>query len=199
MPVASREQYLGYGQYMNPAAFVRPDMKPRVGLGARPKTTAGQTTAAWTNRGSGSVLMGRRISKRNSSTEGVGHVLSGNFQQPEPLRAIRECPPVRTDAPTRSTPIQSPMFYQDPSTGFFVPVYNNIVPMQYVQAIPDGGMMGFNAEARGTNIPSTNAVDVLQVHPANRQRRRLRVRALVGGRNLKLRSSNRNGSTDAAA
>ena len=121
MPVASGEQYLGYGQYMNHAAFVRPEMKPHVGLGARPKTTAGQTTVAWTDRGSGPVSTGRGISERNSNTEEVGHVLSGNLRQPEPLRAMRECPPARTDAPTRSTPIQSPMFYQDPSTGFFVP------------------------------------------------------------------------------
>ena len=62
MPVASGEQYLGYGQYMNPAAFVRPDMKPHVGLGARPKMTAEQTTVAWTDRGSGRVSTGRGIS-----------------------------------------------------------------------------------------------------------------------------------------
>jgi len=89
-------------------------------------------------------------------------VLSGNLRQAELLQTMRECPPARTDAPTRSTPIQSPMFYQDPSTGLFVPVYGNFAQVPYANAIPDGMMTGFNAEARGTSIQDTNAVDVLQ-------------------------------------
>ena len=120
--------------------------------------TAGQTTVAWTDRGSRAVSSGRGTSERNFNAEEVGHVLSGNLRQAEPLRTMRECPPARTDAPTRSTPIQSTMFYQDPSTGFFVPVYGNIAPMQYVHAILDGMMTGFNAEARGTSVQDTNCL-----------------------------------------
>ena len=107
MPAVPGEQYLGYGQHMNPAAFVRPEIKPHVSHDTRPKTTdaAGQTTVAWTDRGSRAVSSGRGTSERSSNAEEVGHVLSGNVQQAEPLRAMRECPPARTDAPTRSTPI----------------------------------------------------------------------------------------------
>ena len=43
-----------------------------------------------------------------------------------------------------------------------MPVYGNVAQVPYVHAIPDSMMTGFNAEARGTNIPDTNAVDVLQ-------------------------------------
>jgi len=124
IPVASGEQYLGHGQHMNPAAFVRPDIKPNVSHDTRPKTTdsAGQTTVAWTDRGLRAMSSGRGTSERSSNAEEVGRVLSGNLRQAEPLRTMRECPPARTDAPIRSTPIQSPMFYQDRSTGLFVPV-----------------------------------------------------------------------------
>jgi len=127
IPVASGEQYLGHGQHMNPATVARPDVKPHVSHDTRPKTTdsAGQTTVAWTERGSRAVSPGRGTSEWSSNAEEVGHVLSGNLRQAKALRTMRECPPARTDAPTRSTPIQSPMFYQDPSTGPFVPVYGN--------------------------------------------------------------------------
>ena len=114
---------------------------------------------------------GRGTSERGSNAEEVGHVLSGNLRQAELLQTMRECPPARTDAPTRSTPIQSPMFYQEPSTGFFVPVYSNIAPMQYVHAIPNGMMTGFNAEARERTyriLTLLMCCSLLQVHPVNR-------------------------------
>ena len=149
---------------MNPAAVTRPDVKPHVSHDTRPKTmdSAGQTTVAWTESGSRAVSSGRGTSERSSNAEEVGHVLSVNLRQTKPLRTMRECPPARTDAPTRSTPIQSPMFYQDPSTGLFVPVYGNFTQVPYANAIPDSMMMGFNAEAWGTSVQDTNAVDVLQ-------------------------------------
>ena len=37
-----------------------------------------------------------------------------------------------------------------------------MVQVPYANAVPDGMMMGFSAEAWGTSIPSTNVVDVLQ-------------------------------------
>ena len=73
IPVASGEQYLGHGQHMNPATVARPDVKPHVSHDTRPKTTdsAGQTTVAWTERGSRAVSSGRGTSERSSSARVV--------------------------------------------------------------------------------------------------------------------------------
>jgi len=65
--------------------------------------------------------------------------------------------------PFRSTPVQSPMFYQDPSTGLFVAVFSNVAQLPYVNAIPDSRMAGFNAEARGTSMQGT---DIVYVSPS---------------------------------
>jgi len=54
------------------------------------------------------------------------------------------------------------MFYQDPSTGLFVPVFSNVAQLPYANAIPDSRTAGFNAEARGTSMQGTEIVDVSQ-------------------------------------
>jgi len=54
------------------------------------------------------------------------------------------------------------MFYQDPSTGLFVPVFGNIACLPYANAIPDSRTAGFSAEARGTSMQGTEIVDVSQ-------------------------------------
>ena len=87
-------------------------------------------------------------------------MLSGNPRQADPPRAIRDCPQARIDAPIRSTPVQSPMFYQDPSTGYLVPVFSNVASLPYANAISDSRTAGFNAEARGTSMQGTEIASV---------------------------------------
>jgi len=115
IPVAPGEQHLGHGQYMDPEAVARPDVKPRVSHDTRPKTTdfAGQTAVAWTEAGSRAVSSGHGASERSSNAKEVGHVLSGNLRPADPPRTVSDCPQARIDAPFRSTPVQSPMFYQE--------------------------------------------------------------------------------------
>jgi len=164
IPVVPGEQYLGHGQYMDPAAIARPDVKPNIGHDTRPKTTdfAGQTAVAWTEAGSRAVSSGHGASERSSNAREVGHVLSGNLRQADPPWTVRDCPQARIDAPIRSTPVQSPMFHQDPSTGLFVPVFSNIAQLPYANAMPDSRTAGFNAEARGMSMQGTEIVDVSQ-------------------------------------
>jgi len=69
MPGASGEQYLGHGQYMDPAAVTRPDVNPNVSHDMRPKTTdfARQTDVAWTEAGSRAVSSGHGASEWSSN------------------------------------------------------------------------------------------------------------------------------------
>jgi len=91
MPVASGEQYLGHGQYMDPATVARPDVSPNVSHDTRPKTTdfARQMDVAWTGAGSRAVSSGRGASEWSSNAGEVGPVLSGNLRQADPPRAVR--------------------------------------------------------------------------------------------------------------
>jgi len=164
IPGVSGEQYLGHGQHMYPATVARPDIKPNVDCDTRPKTTdfARQTDVTWTEVGSRALSSGRGASERSSNAGEVGHVLSGNLRQAEPPRADRDCPQARIDAPIRSTPVQSPMFYQDPSTGYLFSVFSNIASLPNANTVSDNRTVGFNAEARGTSMQGTEIVNVSQ-------------------------------------
>jgi len=164
IPWASGEHYLGHGQYMDPATVARPEVNPNVGHDTRLKTTdfARQTDVAWTEAGSRAVSLGHGASERSSNAGEEGHVLSGNLRQADPPRAVRDCPQARIDAPIRSTPVQSPMFYQDPSTGYLVPAFSNVASLPYNNTISDSRTAGFTTEARRTSMQATEIVDVSQ-------------------------------------
>jgi len=78
--------------------------------------SARQTDVAWAEARSMALSSGLGTSERSSNTAEVGQVLPGTLQQPGLPRTVRDYPQARVDVPIRSTPIQSPMFYQDPST-----------------------------------------------------------------------------------
>jgi len=88
-------------------------------------------------------------------------VLPGTLQQPGPPRTVRDYPQTRVDVPIRSTPVQSPIFYQDPSTGQFIHVPSNAASLSSLNSIPDSRIGGFTAEARGT-CQTTEVIDVSQ-------------------------------------
>jgi len=100
---------------------------------------------------------------RNSSTTEGGQVQPANLGKPGLPNATRACPQVRMDAPigSRPTPVQSPVVYQDPSTGKLFQVPSNAASLSSFNSVPDVGMTGFIAEARGT-CQSANVVDVPQ-------------------------------------
>jgi len=58
-------------------------------------------------------------------------------------------------------PVQSPIFYQDSSTGQFILVPSNAARLSSLNSIPDSRIGGFTAEARGT-CQTTEVVDVSQ-------------------------------------
>jgi len=126
-PGASGEHYLSHSQSIDPAAVARPEVISNVGYGARPKTTdsARQMDAAWTEVRPMALSSGLGTSVRSSNTAEAGQVLPGTLRQPGPPRTVRDYPQVRLDAPTRSTPVQSPIFYQHPSTGQLIHVPSN--------------------------------------------------------------------------
>jgi len=120
-----------------------------------------QTDVAWAEARPTALSSGLGTSERSSNTVEVGQVLPGTLRQPGLPRAVRDYPQARVDAPIRSTPIQSPMFYQDPPTGYLVPVPSSVASLSSVNSIPDSRIGGFTAEARGT-CQTTEVVDVSQ-------------------------------------
>jgi len=93
---------------------------------------------------------GLGTSLQSSNTVEAGQVLPGNLRKPGPPRAVRDYPQVRLDAPTRSTPVQSPIFYQDPSTGHLIQVLSHAASLSSLNSVPDTRIGDFTAEARGT-------------------------------------------------
>jgi len=99
----------------------QPDVVCHGGYGARPKTTglARQMESAWTETGPTGLPPGSVIpsQNRNSSTAEGGPLQPVNLGQPRLPSGVHAYPPAMVDAPVRSTPMQSPVVYQDPSTG----------------------------------------------------------------------------------
>ena len=164
MPGMSGEQYLASSQYVGASALARPEATPSIGYDTKPKTIdfAGQTDFAWAETGSRAMSSGPGAPEQSSGAGEVGHLLSEDLRHADPPRAVREFPPTRMDVPTRSTPIQSPMFYQDPSTGYLVPLLSSVVQMPQANTVLDGRATGFTAEARGMGMQATEPVNVLQ-------------------------------------
>jgi len=122
-PGASSEHYLSHSQGVDSATVARPDVVSHGGYGARPKTTgsASQMESAWTETGP-MVLPppSSGVPSQNSSTAETGQVPPINPGQPGLPSAVHTYPQARLDAPIVSTPVQSPVVYQDPSTGQWV-------------------------------------------------------------------------------
>jgi len=95
----------------------------------------------------------------SSNAAEAGQVLSGTLQQPGPPGTVRDYPQARVDMPIRSTSVQSPIFYQDPSTGQFIHVASNAASLSSLNSIPNSGIGGFTTEAPGT-CQTTEVVNV---------------------------------------
>jgi len=54
------------------------------------------------------------------------------------------------------------MFYQDPSTGYLIPVLSSAASLSSVNSISDSRVAGFTTEARGTCMQATQVVNVSQ-------------------------------------
>jgi len=82
-----------------------------------------------------------------------------NLGQPGLPSVVHAYPQARLDVPIGSTLVQSPVVYQDPSTGKLFQVPSNAASLSSFNSIPDVGMTGFIAEAQGM-CHSANTVDV---------------------------------------
>jgi len=162
-PGSSSEHYLSHSQGVDSATVMRPDVVFNGGYGSRPKTTgaARQMESAWTGAGPMMLPSGSGMPLQNSSTAEGGQVQPANLGQLSPPNAVHACPRARVDAPIGSTPVQSPVIYQDPSTGKLFQVPSKAACLSSINSIPDVGMTGFIAEAWGT-CQSANVVDVSQ-------------------------------------
>jgi len=118
--------------------------------------------SAWTETGP-TVLPppGSVITSWNSNTTEAGQVQPVTLRQPSLSSAVHAYPQARLDVPIGSTPVQSPVVYQDPSTGQWVQVPSNATNLSSFNSVPDARLEGFIAEAWGT-CQSAKVVDVSQ-------------------------------------
>jgi len=151
-PGVSSEHYLSHSQGVGPAAVAQPDVVSQRGYGARPKTTgsARQMESARIETGLTGLPPGSGTPSRNSSTVEGGQVEPVNLRQPSLPSGVHAYPPARLDAPVSSTPVQSPVVYQDPSTEQWVRVPSAASALSSFNSIADARLEGFIAEAWGT-------------------------------------------------